>query len=105
MSEMINFKLPEKNIPLINAGDWIENFMNGLGGDYVITGTDSSTLILANKIKCPNFCIGCNAKTSCDEMERILSRAITIFDPMLTAGFTSCAREKTGGCEITISSR
>jgi len=102
MSQMINFKLPQKNTPLIRAGDWVENFMNSMGGDYLIISVDSSTLILANSVKCPNFCIGCNARTSCDEMERILGRAITIFDPLLSAGFTSCAREKTGGCELTI---
>jgi len=105
MSQMIDFKLPVKNIPLIKAGEWVENFMNSLGGDYIITNIDSSILILINKIKCPNFCTDCEARISCDEMERILSRAITIFDPLLLAGFTSCAKEKTGGCELTLSLR
>jgi len=102
MSEMIDFKLPKQNESLTRAGQWVESFLNSLGGDYVTDDIGVSFIVLTNKVKCPNFCIDNCSATTCDEMERIISKAITIFNPNLEAQFTLCAKEKSGGCALTI---
>ena len=97
---MIDCELQAEKSTLEDAGRWVERFLNDIGGDYFVTSMNDQQIVLGNCRACPSF--NSNGAVTCNEMEVILSKAITVFDGELSIGFTSCSKDNASRCEVTI---
>lgn len=93
-----------KNLtPLEVGANWVQSYVNRLGGDFSVVENDGISITLQNKSSCSGVCLGKRDQTTCHEIERTLCGAIVYFDSHLSAGFVECSNAKGDQCILRVS--
>jgi len=99
--------LVEKNHDTYNdiedAADWAVKLLNTLGGDFSISHKKDNCIYLKNKSSCPGLCLNAKKRSTCNEIELIMSKSIKFYGGRLSAGFIECSHDQGVGCVLAIS--
>jgi len=96
--ESVRFNL-KKSKPLSLAADWVEQFLNQLGGDFLLIEITNCYATLSNTRKCPGMC---GNEKACDSIERAINTAIKVFNEDMLADLSRCSHDDGDGCQLEI---
>jgi len=85
--------------PVLGAAQWVEEFLNVIGGDFVISKSENGSIVLTNKRSCPCFN---GTPQVCNEYEKIVNIGLKRIDPNVSGAFTQCGNTGDICCKMVV---